>query len=469
MKQAGCAALGTTTLWNTMLNLRTMGAAAHFNSSVAAGGDYKALVCILLGGGSDSYNMLIPTSPDEYAKYATTRTNLAEPNFDCNDPNNPDNIRPIGTYDCNAGTPPEFGVHKSLQNMQSLYDTGKLAWVSNVGTLIEPVEKNGLYTDYNLPLGLFSHIDQVAHWQTAVPQERLATGWGGKMAELLSDYNQQQINIPMNLSFSGSNIWQTGDETVEYALAPGQGSQGISEFGWDMETTRAFAVNSVIDQTYQDIFKKTYINTLKVARDGHEEFSAAYENAHNFQIDFGYTGGWSWQDQLRGAFDTIAKTISIQSQLNMNRQIFFVELGGWDDHEGLGYEFDYRLAMLDEVLGNFQTAMEEIEMDDCVTTFSISEFARTLTSNGSGSDHAWGTNMFVMGGAVNGGTIYGDYPSLELGSNLEIGGGVLIPTMSADQYFAEISKWFGVMESDLPLLFPNLDKFDTSPIGFLPV
>jgi len=479
LKQAGCAALGTTTVWNTMLNLRTLGAAAHFNSSVAAGGDYKALVCVLLGGGSDSFNMLIPTTPDEYEVYAEVRSNLAEPNFDCTDPDNENNIRPIGPYDCASDEPPAYGVHKSLANMQSLYNEGKLAWVSNVGTLIEPVQKEGLYNDYDLPLGLFSHIDQVAHWQTAIPSERLATGWAGKMSDLLSDYNVDQPNISMNMSFSGSNILQTGLASNEYALIPGNGSLGIQGFPWnsDLDNNFKLSINNMVDYTYQDIFKDTYGRTVKQAVEGHAVYSAAYENAFNFQVDFGYISGgnWSAENQLRGTFETIAKTISIQSQLDMNRQIFFVEIGGWDDHfgsepgSGLGNQFNDRLALLDELLGNFQASMAELEMEDCVTTFSISEFARTLTSNGQGSDHAWGSNMFVMGGAVNGGQLYGDYPSLELDNGLEIGGGVLIPTMSADQYFAEIAKWFGVMESDLPLLFPNLDKFDTSPIGFLPI
>ena len=472
LKNTGCAALGTTTLWNTMLNLKTMNAAANFNSSLAVGGDYKALVCVLLGGGADSFNMLMPTSPGEYAKYAATRSNLALPNFDCNDPNNTDNILALG--DCSdPNNLPTHGVNPMMGNMRNLYNEGKLAFVSNVGTLIEPVDKPNLWSgNLELPLGLFSHIDQVAHWQTAVPSDRVATGWGGKMADLLIDANVQD-KISMNMSFSGSNIFQTGVNSVEYALDQRTGSIGLQEFsGWEsMEAIRSMAVNSIVDQTYQDVFKKTYANTLKTARDGHAEFQAAFQNAHDFETNFqGPADGYAIN--LENAFEVIAKTVSVQSQMGMNRQIFFVELGGWDHHDGLGADFNYRLGMLDTALGKLQSALEEINMDDCVTTFSISEFARTLTSNGNGSDHAWGANMFVMGGAVNGGQIYGDYPSLDLDNDLEIGGGVLIPTLSADEYFTEIAKWFGVMNSDIPYLFPNIGKFydvnnTENPIGFL--
>ncbi len=474
LKNASCAALGTTTLWNTMLNLKSINAATHFNSSVAVGGEYKALVCLLLGGGSDSFNMLIPTTTDEYNMYATTRSNLAVPNFDCNDPDNTENVLPIGSFDClsNPISEPTHGVNPNMPRIKNLYNDGKLAFVSNVGSLIEPVEKSTIYNgNTNLPLGLFSHIDQVAHWQTAIPQDRVATGWGGKMADLLIDANEQDI-ISMNMSFSGSNIFQTGDSSVEYALAARNldnnfigGSLGLSEFGWEsMESIRSMAVNSIVDATYQDIFKKTYVNTLKTARDGHALFSSAFDQRHNFTaFDV---------DDLSRTFATIAETISVQSQMQMNRQIFFVEVGGWDHHDGLGDDYNGLLDQVDRALSSFQTAMEDINMQDCVTTFTISEFGRTLTSNGNGSDHAWGGNMMVMGGAVNGGQIYGDYPSLELDGPLEIGGGVLIPTLSADEYFAEIARWFGVMDSDLPLLFPNIGAFydinsGVNPIGFM--
>ena len=473
VKNASCAAIGTTTMWNTLLNLNTMKAAASFNSSVAVSGNYKALVCVLLEGGSDSFNMLVPTTPDEYEVYQETRSNLAVPNFDCNDPDNGNNLRALGNnVDCN--NTPEFGVHPMLENVQSLYNDGKLAFISNIGTMIEPVNKSNVYNGAELPLGLFSHIDQIAHWQTGVPQDRIATGWGGKMADLLQDFNANQTNISMNMSFAGSNIFQTGPSSVEYSLAgPSQnfagGSRGFERFIWEgseeFDNFRSMAVNNIIDRTYQDIFQKTFNNTIKIARDGDEEFSAAYANAADFNtVTFG-------TDELSGQFEVIAKTIRVQQALNMDRQIFFVRLGGWDNHDGYD-DFAENLHYLDEALGSFQAAMAEINMEDCVTTFSLSEFGRTLTSNGNGSDHAWGGNMFVMGGAVNGGDIYGEYPSLELDGNLEIGGGVLIPTMSADEYFAEIARWFGVMNSDLSYLFPNIDRFyDTSsldnPIGFM--
>ena len=168
----------------------------------------------------------------------------------------------------------------------------------------------------------------------------------------------------------------------------------------------------------------------------------------------------------------IAKTIAARNTLNVNRQIFFVEFGGWDHHDEVLDSQNEMLAVLSDAMKEFSDAMAEIGTDDCVSTFTMSEFSRTLTSNGNGTDHAWGGNVMAMGGPVNGGNIYGNYPSLELNNSIEVGGGVLIPQLSCDEYFAELAMWFGVNNSDLADIFPNLGNFysigsSNPPIGFL--
>ena len=166
----------------------------------------------------------------------------------------------------------------------------------------------------------------------------------------------------------------------------------------------------------------------------------------------------------------IARTISVQQTLNVQRQIFFVDYGGWDHHDEVLQSQQDMLGVVSNALGEFNAALQEINMADQVTTFTISEFGRTLTSNGNGTDHAWGGNVMVMGGSVKGGQVYGTYPSLQLESDIEVGGGVLIPSTSADQYFAEMAMWFGVSPGDLNLIFPNLSNFYSgtgAPLGFL--
>lgn len=469
--QASCAAVGLTTLFSTMLNLKAMNAAAGLNLNnypiVGPFDEYKAVVCLLLTGGCDSYNMLVPTGTADYAEYSETRSNQAIPLADLN------TINPTNT----PGK--TFGLHPSMTNMASLFDSGKMAFVSNVGSLIEPTTKEGVFNGSNdLPLGLFSHADQVAHWQTSVPHDRVGTGWGGKMADLLNampDGPASNPNISMNISLSGSNVFQTGLNGVEYSLDRINGASGMYGYnhdGWLDEQLRSAAVDNIVDAQYQDIFKKTYANTIKVARDGNAQFIEAFANATPLSTNFNLCAGGEPWNCLSSAFEMVAKTINIRQALGVKRQIFFIEYGGWDHHDELLGSQATLLSEVDAALGAFNTAVEEMDLHNQVTTFSISEFARTLTSNGNGTDHAWGGNMFVMGGAVDGQKIYGQYPQLHLDSGLEIGNGVLVPTTSADEYFAELAMWYNVPQSGLLDIFPNLGHFynvssGVNPIGFM--
>ena len=234
---------------------------------------------------------------------------------------------------------------------------------------------------------------------------------------------------------------------------------------WLSSQLRTEAVDNLVDAQYQDIFKKTYATTLKTARDGNIQYQEAEANAVPLQTEFG-------TDYLSRAFERIAKTINIRNELGMKRQVFFVDYGGWDHHDELLNNQAAMLTEVDNALHSFNEAVEEMGLSNNVTTFSISEFSRTLISNGNGTDHAWGGNVFVMGGAVDGQKIYGTYPQLALNSSLEIGNGVLIPTTSADEYFAELAMWYNVPESGLLDIFPNLGNFYTigsgaNPIGFM--
>ena len=275
----------------------------------------------------------------------------------------------------------------------------------------------------------------------------------------------------MNISLSGSNVFQTGENSVEYSLHPEEGSIGIYDYNnqnWAFNQLKRVAIDGLVNPVYQNVFKNTYRKTIKSAIDGNEILSAAIDSAPIFNVPF------TQNSDLSKSFEMIAKTISGREQLQMSRQIFFVEYGGWDHHDELLDNQAAMLTELDNALYQFNAAMEQMGIADKVTTFSLSEFSRTLTSNGNGTDHAWGGNVFVMGGAVNGRRIFGNFPSLVLGNSnpLEIGGGSLIPTTSADEYFAELALWYGVPASDIATLFPNIGYFydtmsNTNPVGFL--
>ena len=457
--QASCMAVGATTVFSTLFNLKTINAAASFNSTVAGSNDYKALVCLLNAGGMDSFNMLVPRNASAYNVYNTTRSNMALAQ---------NALRPINP-DVSDGN--QYGLHPSMPRMQAMFEAGRLSFISNVGTLIHPITKQQFYSgSVAVPLGLYSHSDQIMHWQTGVPNARVAKGWGGKIADLMISSNQNQ-NISMNISLSGTNIFQTGENSVEYSLHPEYGSVGILDYDnqdWVFNKMKRAAIDGLVNPAYQDVFKNTYKKTIKTSIDGNAILSKVIESAPTFTVPF------SQDSDLSRSFEMIAKTIAGRVQLQMKRQIFFVEYGGWDHHDELLENQAGMLTEVDNARYQFNAAMDQLGVAGNVTTFSLSEFSRTLTSNGNGTDHAWGGNVFVMGGAIKGKRIFGQYPSLALGNAnpLEIGGGSLIPTTSADKYFAELALWYGVSASELVNLFPNIGNFynplsGTYPIGFL--
>ena len=450
-----CAALGYTTLFSSLINLRAMAAAAADNSTTVASGNYKALVCLMLAGGNDSFNMLMPKGDNEYAEYALTRSNLAIAQNDIRQ------INPI-TNDGRI-----FGVHPGMADMQQLFEMGNLAFACNVGTLIEPSTKTQILDGVvQTPLGLFSHADQIQQWQTGRPHERSTIGWGGRIADLIQSTNTNQ-NISMNISLQGSNVFQQGNEIIPYAISP-NGSVGLNGYGEQniFDQLRTDAIDSMLDRDYQDVYKNTYRNTIKSSNNASVEFQAGIDAVNDFTTPHPESNPLA--EQLR----MVAKTIAARDTLSFQRQIFFVQLGGWDHHDELLINHTNHLTLVNDAVKYFSDLMDELDTQDCVTTYSLSDFGRTLTSNGNGTDHAWGGNAFMMGGAVNGQEFYGDYPTLALNSDLDLNNGVLVPTTAADMYIAELALWFGVAPSDLSMILPNISNFyDTSsgisPLGFM--
>ncbi|MCB0665082.1 MAG: DUF1501 domain-containing protein [Saprospiraceae bacterium] len=456
---ASCAAIGSSTMFSSLISLKALNAATA-SSGFGGADDYKALVCILLSGGHDSFNMLVPTSTSEYAEYSESRSNLALDR---------DALLPLDVIN-NDGR--SFGLHPAMSDVQRLFNEEKVSFITNVGTLIQPVTRQEVWDEVvPVPLGLFSHSDQIMQWQTSIPHQRSSSlGWGGKVADLIRDMNSNQ-NISMNVSLSGTNIFQTGNNTIEYAIDAYGGSVGIDgyvkEDMYDVfNVMRTKAIDNMLDFEYQDIFKKTYVDIIRRSRDGHILFDGALEEVGELSTSFS-------DNYISQSFNMIARTMAARETLGMKRQIFFVDFGGWDHHDELLNNQFGMLNVLSTALGEFDRALQELQLTDCVTTFSISEFGRTLTSNGNGTDHAWGGNVMVMGGhQLRGGRIFGEYPSLVLDSNLDVGGGVFLPTTSTDEYFAEIARWFDVSGANLPLIFPNLENFydvnsGSLPIGFL--
>lgn len=453
----GCASLGVTSLFSGIANLGLMNAAAAANRPfIRQQNDYKALVCIMLSGGNDSFNMLVPRGTSEYAEYANVRGNLALAQNELL-PINPTNV---------SGQ--QFGLHPNLTNIQGLFEAGNAAFVSNVGALVEPTTVAGISNDTaNLPVGLFSHVDQRTHWQTSVPQDINALGWGGRLADILYTNNANQ-DISMNISLNGVNIFQRGNIIKEYAISPnGNGSillNGATDNGFH-QTLKRQTLNNLLDQTYNNVLETAYSNTISDSNGNAFSFSTAIATGTPITTPFG-------NDSLSQRLLMVAKTIAARDILDVNNQTFFVEYGGFDTHADMLTDHADLMTQLDAAIGSFNAAMEELGVGNDVVGFTMSDFGRKLISNGDGADHAWGGNALVFGGAVDGQKLYGTYPSLYLDNPIDLGGGRLIPSTSCDEYFAELALWFGASSADLDQIFPNINNFWTptpggGPLGFM--
>jgi uncharacterized protein (DUF1501 family) len=447
----GCATLSSASLLSTLVNLKLT------NSAVAAGGDlsgYKALVCVFFLGGYDSYNVLAPYEDSEHAEYVDARTNLS--------------LGKDLLLEITASNGRRFGIHEGMPEMQQLYQDKKLAFVANVGSLIEPTDKNN-YNQVQKPLGLYSHSDLIQHWQTSVPQSRTqVTGWAGRMADMLTDSVNEHPAIAMNIALGSLNVFETGRNVVPYVVQRNGATQlyGYGNTGTGVNGMYTRFTDSALSATYGDLLEKSYAEIRRNSVDAALDFNNA-TGAVSLNTVFPST-------RFGEEMAMVAKTIGAHQTLGQSRQIFFVGYGGWDHHDEV---LDRQAGMLPNVsqgLKAFYDAMVELGMQNDVTLFTASDFARTLSSNGNGSDHAWGGNHMVIGGSVAGGDVYGEYPlSLALGNDLDRGRGRLIPTTAVDEYAAELARWFGIAnDGSLEEVLPNVRNFYSSstsspPVGFL--
>lgn len=448
LKLAGCTGMSSLTFLNTAVNLKAMGLAALDNSSLEE--DYRALVCIQMNGGNDGYNMIVPMDPEGFSDYQTTRSNMALGRNELI-PIYPDNVE--GQL---------FGFHPAMVEVEDLFVSGKCAVINNVGTLVDRISKTQyLSGNVKLPLELFSHGDQVNQWQSGITTERVSTGWGGKIADMMKDLNSDQ-RFSMAISLSGNNLFQQGKNTVPFSTS----SWGPAIF-WPLTDNNPLksAMTSVMEMRYADAFKQTYVDVTQNAHEASLFYRDALENRDRFQVNI--EGSW-----LADNLEMIANTIACRNRLGAKRQIFYVNFSNFDYHDELLNAHWRDLSDFSRAIGLFYQALEELGVSDKVTTFTMSDFARTLTSNGNGTDHAWGSSVMVFGDQVNGGKFYNEYPSLRLNSDLEVGGGVILPTLSTDEYFAELALWLGVSPNELPTLFPGISNFyniasGVKPIGFM--
>ncbi|MES2695841.1 MAG: DUF1501 domain-containing protein [Verrucomicrobiota bacterium] len=464
-----CAAVSATGMLSAISQLRMMGAVASAENGPtpparagALPADYKALVCLFLAGGNDANNMIVPFDATSYADYASAagRGAIALPRTQL-----------LGLTPARSDGR-DWALHSSMNadvagtnnsGLKALFDQGKMALLGNVGTLVVPTTK-AQYAARSVPLPpqLFSHNDQQVEWQSSIPDKPFATGWGGRTADLLDALNSSS-SISMSISLNGQNSFQVGKKVVQFAVNPG-GAISLSGSSTSATTAaglRTRAQNDLLAAQGGNLFETAFSGLTSNAISDSALLSGILSGNPPFTTAFSTS---SLGQQLR----TIARLIAAGPQLGLKRQVFFARIGGWDLHDAqLGAHANLFADVSRNVAAFYRTTVE-LGCADQVTTFTSSDFGRTYNTNGDGSDHGWGSNHFVVGGAVKGGDIYGKMANLTIRGPDDAGTrGMWIPTTSVDEYASTLATWFGVSATNLPVVLPNIGRFASPNLGFL--
>jgi len=437
IKYASLAAAGNAA------GLRPFGA---LNALAQSTTDYKALVCVFLYGGNDANNTLVQFDTAGYANYANLRGPLAIPQNQL----------------LQLASVPNFALHPNLPDIKTLFDSKAAAIVTNVGTLMQPTTRAQYQAGQTLPSNLFSHPDQQLEWQNASQSGATSTGWAGRIADALTSTYNPGGQVPMITSVAGDTLFCNGKSSTPVAVSPGnlggaQCSEG-SECGAQQATAQALlsfdsglslvqADNAITSNAY------SYAKTL----------TAAVQSVSPLKTVFPTNNG------LASQLQQIAQIIQVRGALGVSRQIFFAGIGNFDTHANQLTDQGTLLAAISPALAAFYQATQELGVQNSVTTFTMSDFSRTFQPNSNtGSDHAWGSHHIVIGGAVNGGQMYGTFPTLALGGPDDSGSnGRWVPTTASVQYAATLAQWFGVSAAQMPMIFPNIGNFASANLGFV--
>lgn len=448
------------------LNLAAMG-----NAAAQTAGDYKALICLFLVGGNDSFNTLLATDSASWSEYQRIRAtpdagSIALPGIGA-----AGGVLPITPASSQAGR--TFALHPSMGPVKSLFDAGRVAAIVNVGTLVQPVTlaqyKAGTVA---LPPRLFSHNDQQAFWQSAQTESTATSGWGGRITDLM-------VAGGSNATFSaistvGNALFVTGKQVTHYQIS-GAVATPINRLNESLFSTPASAnpMRQIISAASSDLFRKEYAAVTTRAINSQAAMHSAmlpesavpapsmYLNPANSVLGV---------NPLAVQLQTVARIIGGRNALGVKRQVFYVSVGGFDTHDIQRVNQATLLARVAHAMAYFDGVMSDLQGTDLskqVTLFTASDFGRTFASNGDGTDHGWGGHHLIMGGAVKGRDIYGAMPVTGLGHSLDVGSGALLPTISVDQYGATLASWFGLSATQIADVFPNIVNFSIRNLGFM--
>ena len=415
-----------------------------------SGSGYRALVCVFLFGGNDSNNTIVPMDDASFNAYTSIRGSLALTAAE---------LTPTVTSVANA----PYAFHGKLPELASMFSSKELAVVANVGSLVQPLNRQQYQqAQAPLPLNLFSHSDQQLQWQTSIAQGNSPTGWAGRAADYIEAQKVNSSTFPVFFSVAGNALLGNGVSTQQVAVAPGGTLQLAGFNSTAASQARYSALTNLLKLDSGVALAQAANNTLANSISDATALSQALAKGTALKTQFPTTS-------LGAQLQQVAQIIQVASYLGMSRQIFFCSLGGFDTHAGELEAHNTLYPQLSQAIAAFYAATQELGVAQSVTTFTESDFSRTFQpTTTDGSDHAWGSHHMVIGGAVQGGQVYGQFPTFELGGpNDTDTRGRWIPTLSIDQYGATLSSWFGIPASALPTVFPNLANFGSQNIGFL--
>ncbi|NGZ84703.1 DUF1501 domain-containing protein [Duganella aceris] len=450
----------------------TLNLAAMSTAAAATATDYKALVCLFMNGGNDGHNTVLATDSTSWNDYVRLRTTTDSGSIVLPGPSAAGGVLSIKPLTAQAGR--TFALHPSMGPLKQLFDGGSAAILANVGTLVQPTTKAQYAAGTTtLPSKLFSHNDQTSAWQAYQP-EGAAYGWGGRMLDILASANSAPTFA--SISTSGRPIFLSGKAIRQYQLlaagaVPVRASTGMLYHAQNMSnpllSVAAASSNSVFEKTYTDALNRavaaqgTLSGVMLAAGAGGIPDPTPYVNPLTKA---------SGVNPLAVQLQTVARVIGARNALGLKRQVFYVSMGGFDTHDdqiSLQADLLARLAHAIDYFNGVMTSLQGTDLRKQVTLFTASDFGRTFSSNGDGTDHGWGSHHFVVGGAVKGGNIYGAFPTTGLGHELDVGSGALLPTTSVDQYGATLASWFGLTATEIADVFPNIGNFSTRNLGFM--
>ncbi len=448
-----------------LLGLNSLAAMAQS----ASASDYKALVCVFLQGGNDGHGTVIATDPDSFSAFTQARSGapgLAYPLAE---------LLPITLRTPQSGR--TFALNPALAGLQNLFMAGRAAIVANTGTLIAPATKTQVNAgSVPLPASLFSHFDQTAAWQAIASNGGSAehVGWGGAVADLIESMNMNSNSMFTCISTAGIALFLSGQTSFQLNVTPA-GPIPISGLAQPLFGNAAGtnALSSILTADETNLFAKEYETVITRSTQAQAALATSMlpAGAGGIPNPSQYLDPITnklTNNPLAASLQTVARIIAGKSSLGVTRQIFYVQLGSFDTHDNQAPQHARLLTQLSQALEYFDGVMTSLGMGSQVTSFTASDFGRTLTSNSDGTDHGWGSHHFVVGGMVQGGDMYGQYPVVGSNQANDLGAGRLIPTTAVDQYAGTLARWFGLSDSQIRQVFPNFGNFGSSPyLGFM--